>query len=864
MRPISRTLRRRPVRAAAPLNPVVSLFVGATKVMHPRQSLAALIVLAALSPGWGASAQTRIDRHGDPLPSGVIARLGTIRLRHGSPIRSLVFSPDGKTIASLGEERSTYLWDVATGRERAHLAGRFHALAFLNDGRTLATASPQGVLALWDDRGRKIRTVRRKTEGFVCAALSTDGKRLAAAIPGRGIVIWDTDNGRELHRLIDHTDNVVSLMFAADGRTLACGEPGPYGGVIRVWDMIATDKPRQILKHDSLLLLHALAPDGKTLATSLCDLVLATQGRNEQSLWSVTKDKEILKLAKISGTVSGAAFSSDGQFLAIGFPTTASYGPFTGEVRVWRVATGKELWRLSPLGIRPAVAFSPDGKLLATGGTDGTIRLFETASGKELPTKREGHIASVSSLAFAADDKKLVTGGRDDSVRFWDANTGRPLNCSILAEGRLEHLTCSPDGRIVAAAVMGTLTPLLLWDSRSGKEIRRSASLPFAASVAFAPDGKTFAVGGRNKQLEICETASGLCVRSLACKYRVPEPPQELIDLPVFSPDGKRVAAVSMGYGRLFWWDCADGRQLPPIAGPSKGLTSPAFSPDGKTLAARFTTRDMNGKHSLLRWEVEIGRQRPLAWKGVEDVSAFAFAPGGELLAIAEKPHHLRLWDVVTGTELRRLEGHRGPIHCLAFSTDGRTLVSGGDDTTALIWDLSDLDFASKRRLVDLSLRQLDARWADLGGEDAARAGESIGALIVGRQTVVFLKERLHPAVAPEARRVTRLLADLDSADFPMRERATRELEKLGETVVPSLRRALVDRPTLEVRRRIEGILARQPIVNLRPLRAIEVLEHIGDRESRQVLQTLAEGMPEARLTREAKASLKRWDKRRP
>jgi hypothetical protein len=139
-----------------------------------------------------------------------------------------------------------------------------------------------------------------------------------------------------------------------------------------------------------------------------------------------------------------------------------------------------------------------------------------------------------------------------------------------------------------------------------------------------------------------------------------------------------------------------------------------------------------------------------------------------------------------------------------------------------------------------------------------ARGGESLRQLIAGRQTAAFLKDHLRPVLAPDARLVARLILDLESTDFAVREQAVKDLEKLGEVAVPALRKALADQPPLETRRRIEPILAREPAVDLRSLRAIEVLEHIGSREAREILRALAGGAPGARLTEEARASLKR------
>jgi WD40 repeat protein len=411
--------------------------------------------------------------------------------------------------------------------------------------------------------------------------------------------------------------------------------------------------------------------------------------------------------------------------------------------------------------------------------------------------------------------------------------------------------------------------PIRLWDSQSGAEIRRFGGDSSFDSVTFSADGKTLIAAGDEETLSVWDAATGKKLPPLKGKQREERGPLPPANALAVSSDGRWLAArigfgalgKSGGDAKIHLWDLATGRNRPLRRQPDI-LSAPTFSADSKTLAALEECFDPRFHHNVLRlWEVESALPRRLKLKGVGDVSAFALSPGGEVVATAES-RRIRLWEIAGGTELRHFDGHRGDINALAFSPDGRTLVSGNADTTALLWDVSDLVNRGKRRLVDLSPPQLDALWGDLEGEDAARAGESIWKLIAGRQTVAFLKEHLHPVSAPDARLVAGLIADLDGSDFAVRQRATRQLEKLGERAVPALRQARANHASLEMRRRIESILERQPVMDVRLLRAIEVLEHIGDREARQVLQTLADGMPGVRLTREAKASLRRLEKR--
>jgi hypothetical protein len=195
-------------------------------------------------------------------------------------------------------------------------------------------------------------------------------------------------------------------------------------------------------------------------------------------------------------------------------------------------------------------------------------------------------------------------------------------------------------------------------------------------------------------------------------------------------------------------------------------------------------------------------------------------------------------------------------------------LASGSDDTTALVWDVSGLLERKGEPPGELGTRQLEALWTDLAGDDAARASRAIEDLAAAAgQTVPFLKAHLRPVSLIELKQIAPLLADLDSDDFGVREKATAELEKLGESAEPALRQALEGQPSLEVRRRVGAVLQMLRKESpgperLRELRALEVLEQVGGTEVQQLLQRLADGVPEARLTQEARGALERLDRR--
>jgi hypothetical protein len=286
-----------------------------------------------------------------------------------------------------------------------------------------------------------------------------------------------------------------------------------------------------------------------------------------------------------------------------------------------------------------------------------------------------------------------------------------------------------------------------------------------------------------------------------------------------------------------------------------------ALSPDGKTFLL-----DSGNSFRL----VETASGVDLHKVGLADqVFAAAFSPDGRTVAVSagQLRGTIYLFDVPTGRGLLRLRGHESRVRSLAFSPDGTKLASGQWDSTALVWDVS----AARRKLdaKDLTPRDLDRLWDDLKSADAPKAHAALWALVAAPERAMpLLKDRLHPVSRVPDDRLRRLVADLDAEDFTRREEASRELAKLGIEAEPILRQALEAKPSLEMRRRAESLLASlicQPEMTpdaLRQLRAIQVLEQIGSPEARRVLEALAQGAPAAPATRDAIAALARLSSR--
>ncbi len=648
---------------------------------------------------------------------------------------SLVFSPDGKLMASAGGDTKILLWDVTNpiaptqfGQPLAENFGKVVQILFSPNSKLLASGSWDGMrrestVLLWNvsHPGFPVllaRPMSVNANEVTSLAFSPDGKILAVgsgndADHTGAIFLWDISDpatpvvlGKPFTL---YEIGVSSLIFSPDDKRLASGN---YDGSIVLWDMTNPSAPvplgQPLTGHPYAVNHLAFSPDGRQLASGSWD--------GNILLWDISDPAAPVLLSKPfqgnTGHVTSLAFSHDGKMLAS--------GSFDHPILLWDISNPEAPFERDHLFVGSnrsvdSLAFSPDGKTLASGSCPdkvhssdcrGQIFLWDTSDLTApvlLDRQLRGHNANVSSLAFSPDGKWLATGSYDKTVILWDVSDPAGLASYSLSHnghsGEVSSLAFSPDGKTLASGSWDQT--IILWNvsdpaapSRLGQPLAGHTNT--VSKVAFSPDGRTLASGSSDHTIILWDVSNPAAPSWLGQPLSGHD---WTISSLAFSPDGKILASGSNN-STLFLWDVSNpaapvrlGNLFSRFVRPVNSL---AFSPDGQILAVGSIDY-LNNLGSIFLWNVSypaapVPLGNPLTGHNNE-VTSVAFSPDGKRLASGSNDNSVIIWDIsnpVAPVQIGHpFTGRAGLGISVAFSPDGRWLASDIFDKTVSLWDVS-------------------------------------------------------------------------------------------------------------------------------------------------------------------------------
>jgi WD40 repeat protein len=819
----------------------------------------------------------KLDAFGDPLPPGAYARFGTIRFRHDA--KAVAFLSEN-TIVSVGS--SIRFWDALNGRlVREHrskqIGDTIHAAISAN-GKYALTRDRFNRQFVWDlNSGKLLRQIGSNDSiadffrEHETTSFSANGshfvvrefdRRFRAGSAIEPVVVWSSDPAGEPLRLKTGNDNVRAFDLSPDGSHVATvlgTWPHAPKAVLAVWDVGTGGKiESQDLNLNECRQVR-FAPDGNSLVF-VGDTTIACRSIAGKELWRRATHCDELAIACFSG-----------DRVVLFAPDRLKDGL---QCRIVDLNNGEIVWQWSVPGVsavdKPFAAASPDRQKIAIVCAR-RIRVLNLTDGKELVSP-PGHSDGIENVCVTPDGHFAVSTDRFDREPIqWDATTGRVIRRFHGHSSPCAATECSADGRLLVSVSINE--SVRIWDLSSGRPMFELADIGDRIGWAgfLAEDGKLAVISCKDSTIIVYDYAnrrklSECTIRGLVYPWIVYcQSDGRLLAIAFGGETNGALGGTNNGFDI---WDVRANRAFRHCDGYAGWSFRCAVSPDFRRLASYGD----DGKIRI--WEVSTGWQ---CWSlnaekrdsEFEWLPALDFSRDGLTIATAnQREQRIDLWNIPTRDCFGHLDGHRDLVSLVKFTPDGRRLLTGSNDTTMLGWDLSRPEWRSRTLARKLTEADLMRHWDRLRNGTAELAYQSKWALAGDpEKTVALIRERLKPEPALPADRIRRWMADLDSADYSIRERAQGELSKHFDQAETELRAALKAKPSAEARTRITRIIESTEFAvpdpdHLRELRANEILEQIATPEARDLLRSIAASPGSTRTSRDAAASLKRLENR--
>jgi len=540
--------------------------------------------------------------------------------------------------------RLNYIADQSTMTLRGHQDG-VTSLALSPDGKRIISGSLDKTIKVWAvETGNELMTLQGHKEFVNSVAVSPDGRRIASGSADKTIRVWDIGTGTELMTIATgHEEEVSNVAFSPDGKLIVAGSSG---GSIKVWDASNGTEIATLLGQEGSVCYVVFSPDGGQIASTY---YLGKEVR----IWDTNTGAPIMTLS--GEGLMGAAFSPDGKRIHSGS-------------MIWDRETGEQLINLR--NTVNAFAFSPDGRFLVS-GSDNILEIWDTTTGHVVKSFR-GHSYPISSAVFTKDGQHVISGSDDDTVKVWDMTIDREITRLRGHRCAAYSMAFSPDGKRI---ISGGEDGIKVWDVASGAEVttlRGNAGSIY--SLAFSADSKRIISGSSDNTIKVWDAASRTELVTLRGHKK------EVLGV-AFSPDDKRIASGSYD-NTIKVWDAATGAELMNLTGHIGWFSSIVFSPDGKRIISGSSDSD----REIKVWEVSTGGTlMTLCGDTFRGVRGIAVSPDGERIAAAGE--NIRVLDLSTGKELMTLRGHQHIVDFVAFSPDGKRIVSSSRDGSAKVWD---------------------------------------------------------------------------------------------------------------------------------------------------------------------------------
>ena len=579
-------------------------------------------------------------------------------LAHSERTTSSEFSPNGKLVVTISDDRTAKVWDIQSGQEVTTLLGHqdvLTAVQFNPAGDRIVTASADKTARLWDIKsGRELMKFVGHQGKIQSVNFSSNGRQILTASVDQTARLWDMNSGREMMKFVGHQGEVNLALFSPGQRTILTTSQDKTA---RIWDISSGREMRQLIGHRGNISSAQFSRNGTQIVTASHDRTVR--------IWNSQSGREVMRFKGHKGHVNMAQFSPDGtRIVSASDDNTA---------RVWGLKSGREFLRLTThqFPVRSAI-FSPSSLHIVTASEDNTARVWDARTGYEISTL-SGHEKTVNIAKFSRNGRQIITVSDDKTAKIWDHKNPKYLLKFVGHKASIESLEISPNGQQIVTASEDKTAQI--WDIKTQSKIMKfMGSRSKIWSVAFSPNSQQIVTASDDRIVRIWDVASGHIVMKLVGHTGITTSAR-------FSPDGTRIVTASEDKTARVW-DAQSGQELFQLVGHTGWVTEVSFNPKGDRIITS------SGDRSLRLWDARSG-QELRKFIGHDDMIEFvSFSPDGERIVSASWDKTARIWDVRSGEELNKLIGHEGWIFSAVFSADGGRIVTASGDKTARAWDV--------------------------------------------------------------------------------------------------------------------------------------------------------------------------------